>query len=121
MKKHINILSTICCISGGLHILLTLIFILLTRSNDSFIHDPDMRAMKLAVCITFVFALLALIGGIGLRQVKSWARWMVILLGCLYVVAFPVGTALCVYTMWVLFKKDTGRLFADRGTASKEV
>ena len=114
MKKHINILSAIYCIYGGLHIFLTLFIILLTRSSDSFIHDPDMRAVKLFVCISFVFALLALIGGIGLRQYKSWARWMVIIIGCLNMVAFPVGTALCVYTMWVLFRKDTGRLFANR-------
>lgn len=120
MKKHINILSVIYCITGGSYILIALIFILLTRSSDSFIHDPDMHAVKLYVCISFVFALLALIGGIGLRQYKPWGKWTIIVVGCLYAVAFPIGTALCVYTMWVLWDKEVKLLFADSTEDSTE-
>ena len=52
-----------------------------------------------------------IIGGIGLLKRKNWARILVLVLGFLNLIDIPVGTALGIYTLWVLFKEDTARLF----------
>ena len=53
-----------------------------------------------AVVIVF-FALPSLIAGIGLLNNKSWAMTLTLILGCLKLFSFPIGTAVGVYTIWV--------------------
>jgi len=52
----------------------------------------------------------SLIGGLGLLKLKSWARYLVLVLGFLNLPGIPVGTALGIYTIWVLLKDETARL-----------
>ena len=46
--------------------------------------------------------ILMLIAGIGLLLLRSWARLLTIVLGILDLVSIPLGTALGIYTLWVL-------------------
>ena len=52
-----------------------------------------------------------LIAGIGLLKFKSWARILALILAILNLLAFPIGTALGIYTLWVLLTKETEPLF----------
>ena len=54
----------------------------------------------------------ALVTGIGLLQRRSWARIAGIVISLLNLFNFPFGTLLGVYGLWVLFAKDTERVFA---------
>lgn len=53
------------------------------------------------------FMTLACVAGIaagwGLIDRRPWARSLAIVLGCLALIDFPFGTALGIYTLWVLF------------------
>jgi uncharacterized membrane protein (DUF2068 family) len=51
-------------------------------------------------------AALQLVAGWGLLGRKSWARVLTIVLGVISLIRFPFGTALGVYTLWVLLSKD---------------
>jgi zinc ribbon protein len=42
----------------------------------------------------------------GLMAHRPWARMLAIILGCISLVHFPFGTALGVYTLWVLVPQD---------------
>lgn len=53
-----------------------------------------------ALVIIFL-ALPALIAGIGLLAKQKWAMILALIIGCLNIFSFPVGTALGVYTIWV--------------------
>jgi hypothetical protein len=53
----------------------------------------------------------SLAGGIGLLQLKSWARILVIVLSALHLFAVPFGTALGIYGLWALLKPETEALF----------
>jgi hypothetical protein len=48
------------------------------------------------------FAIAGLIAGGGLMAHSPWARMLTIVLGCISLIHFPLGTALGVYTLWVL-------------------
>jgi hypothetical protein len=49
--------------------------------------------------------------GVGLLQRRSWARIAGIVISLLNLFYFPLGTMLGVYGLWVLFAKDTERVF----------
>ncbi|HEY6292915.1 MAG TPA: zinc ribbon domain-containing protein [Terriglobia bacterium] len=43
-----------------------------------------------------------LAAGWGLLERRPWGRMLAIVLGCLSLISFPFGTALGIYTLWVL-------------------
>jgi hypothetical protein len=56
--------------------------------------------------IIIIFAIPNIIAGIGLLNKKSWAPLMALIFGCLGVFNFPVGTALCGYSIWVYIEDN---------------
>jgi hypothetical protein len=51
-------------------------------------------------------------GGIGLLSHRHWARPVLLVIGLLYLLDIPFGTALGVYTLWVLTQPEARRLLA---------
>jgi hypothetical protein len=52
------------------------------------------------------FAIAGVIAGWGLMARCPWARMLAIVLGCISLIHFPFGTALGIYTLWVLVPGD---------------
>ena len=48
----------------------------------------------------------------GLMKLRPWARILGIVLGVVSLLEFPFGTALGIYALVILFRKDTEALFA---------
>lgn len=63
------------------------------------------------VSFLLVLSVPGLIVGIGLLKRRPWARIAGIVMSILGMMAVPFGTALGVYGLWVLFSKETERLF----------
>jgi hypothetical protein len=55
--------------------------------------------------------------GTQLRQYKSWARVVQIIIAVLMLPGFPVGTALGIYYLWAMLNKDTVDLFEEKNTS----
>ncbi len=51
--------------------------------------------------------ILGVAAGWGLLSYKTWARLLAIILGVLSLLRFPFGTALGIYTLWVLLPADS--------------
>jgi hypothetical protein len=64
-----------------------------------------------------VLSLPALVIGIGLLQRRAWARVAGIVISLLNLFNFPFGTLIGVYGLWVLFAKDTERVFTTHAEA----
>ena len=82
--------------------------------------DPEEAALAIPilsivgtalVIFLFAFSLPSIITGIGLLYFKSWARVLGIVLSAVSLLGFPWVTILGIYGLWVLFSKDTERLF----------
>ncbi len=69
--------------------------------------------------ILLITSLPGIIGGIGLLNMKPWARILVLVLGFINLPGIPFGTALGIYTIWVLFKDETALLFEGEKAASQ--
>ncbi len=70
--------------------------------------------------LLLVGAVLGLAAGLGLLQRQPWARMLAIVLGCVNLLDMPLGTALGIYTLWVLGpakSEQEYRSLADSGPA----
>jgi hypothetical protein len=63
-------------------------------------------------------SILDVIAGIGLLKRRNWARILGIIGGILDLLAIPVGTAIGIYTIWILTKKEIINL--SRGQVSED-
>jgi hypothetical protein len=63
------------------------------------------------IVFSIIASLPAATVGIGLWQRRAWGRIGGIVLSILELMMIPFGTILGIYGLWVLFSKDTERLF----------
>jgi hypothetical protein len=63
-------------------------------------------------------ALIGLLAGWGLLERQFWARMLAILLGCFSLLDMPFGTALGIYTLWVLLPAQSEEEFRQISSAA---
>ena len=112
MGKHINIL-------GALFLTCSFLMIIVGFVINYFIPmageiSGDSTAIRITSIIgqsigmlLFIFSVLGLFCGYGLLTKKSWSRIFGVVLSCLSLLSIPIGTAIGIYGLWILFNKDT--------------
>lgn len=113
MENHKRVLAFIYIISGSLQILGMILLATLFESFMPFISeqaDPDAQWVftwlvpfirAIAIGVVLILAIPAIIAGAGLLNQKKWALTLALVLGCLKLFSFPIGTAIGIYTIWV--------------------
>jgi hypothetical protein len=103
---------------GGLGIITA--FFVFAIVGGSGLLTGDMKAAALLTVLGFFIAILVaifsvpnIICGWGLLRRKSWSRVFALVLGCLGLLSFPFGTALGVYTLWLLTKPEAQQLLSS--------
>lgn len=122
MEQHIKILSVLFIIFGVLGIAVAIGFFMLGAGTTATIlatDDSEEAAVGAAWaggCMTFIAALIGLlsvpsiIAGWGLSKKKSWARILTIIISILSLPQFPIGTAIGVYALVILFNDESKRI-----------
>jgi len=64
----------------------------------SFVHD----LLAFIGMLLLGSAVLGIITGWGLLEHQPWARMLAIVMGCFSLIHMPFGTALGIYTLWIL-------------------
>ena len=60
-----------------------------------------------------ILGLPGLVGAMGVRTGRRWARMLLIVMAAISVVSFPpIGTAIGGYTLWALLRRDGALLFS---------
>ncbi len=54
-----------------------------------------------------LLTILGIIGGWALMAYQPWARTLLIVIACLSLLNFPLGTLLGAYTLWVLIPRES--------------
>jgi hypothetical protein len=122
MEKH---LTAVAALHVGLSILGGLIgifvFVLLTgigviaREKEAFFI---LSTIGTGVGVFFlVLSVPGIIGGIGLFKRKEWARILLLILSAIELLNIPFGTALGIYSIWVLVQENTIQLFRLQSSA----
>jgi hypothetical protein len=66
-------------------------------------------------CAIALPALPGFLAGFAVMKYRSWSRWVLIVVSALHVFNIPVGTAIAIYTFYVLLNKETEALFENQG------
>ncbi len=115
MQKHITILGALHIANSALALLGAVAVFLAIVGGGLLSGDAEAILITTSVGILVALFLLViaapgLIGGLALLKRISWARILVLILGCLNLLNFPFGTALGIYTIWVLIQPDTKKI-----------
>jgi hypothetical protein len=123
METHVKVLGALEIALGALGLFAAVILLFVFGGAASIVGvsgDPEAAIAMPIIGITgmalvtflVVLSLPGVIIGIGLIRLRPWARIAGIVLCILGLMAMPFGTIVGVYGLWVLFSKDTERLFA---------
>lgn len=130
MQTHVKVLAVLFMIFGALGVLAALGIMALfggaaglvgatAPSEDALIAVPAIGLTGTFLTIfLLVMSVPGLVAGFGLWSFKSWARILGIVLCALNLIAFPWGTLLGIYGLWVLLSKDSERLFNSEAVVS---
>lgn len=122
MDTHVKVLGALQIAFGaiGLMMAMLLLFVfggaagIVGASGDphSSIAIPIIGLTGVAL-VTFllVTSLPGVIVGIGLLRLRPWARIAGIVISIIGLMMIPFGTIVGIYGLWVLFSKETERLF----------
>ena len=106
VAKHVQILGIIWIVISFLRLIPAAIVLCLGHGGIPFLRMP-MRGFLMPImgALGAYLAITAVVGflvGWGLIDHQPWARMLAIIVGCLKLIDFPFGTALGIYTLWVL-------------------
>lgn len=107
MQMKLKILAVIHIMFGGSGLLVGLVMLAgLARDSG---HSASGWLPQIILVLWAVYFLPAFAGGIGLLTGRRWARWMMIAVSCVVLLAVPFGTILGAFGLWTLLGKDAGR------------
>ena len=111
MEQHVKLVSILNIINGALCIIGGLFFLALLAgigflTNDA-IANAILRAVGIFISLLFfLIGIPGVVGGFQLLKHKESGRILTMIAGFINLLNFPIGTALGIYTIWVLFHKD---------------
>ena len=122
MDTHVKVLAALQIAFGAIGVLLALLMIFVFGGAAGIVGASDTPEAAIAVPIigltgTALVAFLLLTSlpgvviGIGLLRLRPWSRIAGIVISIIALMMVPFGTIVGAYGLWVLFSKDTERLF----------
>jgi hypothetical protein len=122
METHVKVLGALQIALGALGLFGALILVLVFGGAAGVVGASGDPQASIAIpiigltgmaLVTFLLliSLPSVITGIGLLRLRPWARIAGMVLSIIGLMMIPFGTIVGVYGLWVLFSKDTERLF----------
>ena len=124
VARHLRTLGILWCVYGGYHLIKGLIamtflsaFTVHTFTGSwpfwSYYHGPSPAPwmhvlIPMLATTTVVWTAVMLLVGYALLTRRSWGRVLAIVVGVLSLIAIPFGTALGIYTLWVMASGVSG-------------
>ena len=116
MDKHVTLLGVLFIAYHVLGLIVGIVIMTVLSTIGCLTNDPQAVAILTAVGVglgTFLIVLSVpgLIAGIALLMRRRWARILALIVGAFDLIDIPFGTALGIYSFWVLLHDDTIRVF----------
>ncbi len=115
-QNHITLLGVLHIARGALILIIGLaLFMILTAAGVISDDETAFGIIALvAMVMMFIFLAISLpsvIAGIGVLMRREWGRILALVVGVLSLIDIPFGTALGIYTIWILMNDETRPLF----------
>ena len=116
MRDHVRILAWCFIVYSSIIVLVGVTIAGIVLFGGAISGDRDAMFITGAVgagiaCLLIIVSLPGMVAGIGLLKMRGWARIVAIIVGVLHILSFPLGTALGIYTLWVLLNAETEAMF----------
>jgi len=119
---HVRLLAILWLAISAVRLLPGTLLLLLFSRSFAFVlpHVPDfvpglLRAFGVLLLLEGALGLAA---GWGLLQRRTWARMLALILGCINLIRVPFGTALGIYTLWVLLPAQSEEEYRQMARAA---
>lgn len=114
--KHVTILGILFIVRGCVVLLIGIgAFLVLTAigalSGDNTALGILGLIGSIVAGLMLLLSLPSIVAGIGLLKFQEWARILAIIVGCISLFDIPIGTALGIYTLVILFDDQAIGLF----------
>ncbi|MCL5670129.1 MAG: zinc ribbon domain-containing protein [Acidobacteria bacterium] len=114
IEKHAKILAILWLAASGLRLLPGLGLLFFGGGMAMHFIPFPIRALLLPFvgvvgALLLAGAVAGLVAGWGLLNYRPWARVLALILGAISLIHFPFGTALGIYTLWVLLPTASER------------
>jgi hypothetical protein len=124
MRDHLRVLGILNIVWSSISIAIGLIVLLVfgglagffaatgfgsgdIGNSGGLVVAPFMAVIGVVIVLMIcIVSLPALIAGIGLVKFRPWSRVLGIIISVLHLFSVPVGTALGIYGLWVLFQPE---------------
>lgn len=116
MRTNVKVLGWLYVVLGVLGALVGITVLVILSGTGVLVQDRDAMTV-LTIVGLFVAGIMTLLSapgvivGVGLLNFRPWSRVLALVLGALNLPAFPLGTALGIYTFVSLLNEDAERLF----------
>ncbi|MFC1800220.1 hypothetical protein ACFL2Z_04860 [Candidatus Eisenbacteria bacterium] len=112
MEKHITLAGAFNLAMGIMGILGVITASLMMATLEKYIEEPDaaaiaILAVSLGISYLAVISTAQIICAIGLLKRRPWSRVLMIIVSAVKLLSIPIGTALGIYTIWVLIQDET--------------
>lgn len=119
---HVRLLGILWLAISGIRLIPGLVLITIFQPNMQLLPPdvPDFVPVLIhSLGLLFLAsAVLGIITGWGLLQRQPWARMLAIIFGCFSLLDIPFGTALGIYTLWVLLPAKSEEEYRQMATAA---
>ncbi|MDD5466940.1 MAG: hypothetical protein PHS96_03965 [Anaerolineales bacterium] len=122
MTTHVKVLGLLYIFLGAIGVIAAGIVVVAVAGGG--LISGDRTAIQITGLVAFIlgslviiFSTPGIIAGIGLLNMKAWARILALVLGVLNLPNFPIGTLLGGYTLWALLDANTTKLFEEEAHA----
>ncbi|MEK6373696.1 MAG: hypothetical protein AABO58_13475 [Acidobacteriota bacterium] len=122
MRQHIPILGWCFIVYHGIVALVGIVIGLIVSGAGVISGEREAMFITGTVGVAIagflvILSLPGIIAGIGLLKFRPWARILAIIIGVLHLLSFPFGTALGVYTLYVLLNAEAPSIFGVQQSA----
>jgi uncharacterized membrane protein len=125
MEKHVQLVGILNIVYRAFLLLASLIICCLTAWITHFIQfqifqhgDAPFEVLNIVPLILltvaaamFIVSIFGILGGIGVLKRKEWGRIITLIASFVNLLHIPIGTALGVYTLWVLMNDQSVKIF----------
>jgi hypothetical protein len=124
LEHHLHTLGILWMCIGGLFLVPAAALMLFGSGIHLVLHEREPLAgifpffLYLAGSTMTILAAGGICVGLGLTQRRPWARTVAIILGVLALFHPPFGTALGIYTLWVLLADEHGTEYRNLAQAA---
>jgi hypothetical protein len=120
MQKHVTAVAALHIGFGILGIVVGLVILALLSGIGMLVHDHEAQFILWIIGVSvasflIIISVPGVIAGIGLLKFKNWARILTLVISAIDLLNIPFGTALGVYSIWVLVQEETIQIFNNGG------